>query len=182
MWDGNIQVCGFFLPVSYEHNGFSKGIFSDYDWKCNCFGHYLLVFLSNDICDKYYDDIACDFTKWNIGRRYCNIYLTGSGRFDWKSVSVFGDGENCFWICIRILCLLCKGKVEGVQKKGYGIFLIIIANVNIWVLVGNLTISIHAEGDLVKIWSGIITFMLLLVDMIALKLYLIYQEKVEEKV
>lgn len=90
-------------------------------------------------------------------------------------------GKIVFWICIRILCLLCKGKVEGVQKKGYGIFLIIIANVNIWVLIGNLTISIHAEGDLVKIWSGIITFMLLLVDMIALKLYLIYQEKVEEK-
>ena len=90
-------------------------------------------------------------------------------------------GKIVFWICIRILCLLCKGKVEGVQKKGYGIFLIIIANVNIWVLVGNLTLSIHAEGDLVKIWSGIITFMLLLVDMIALKLYLIYQEKVEEK-
>ena len=36
-------------------------------------------------------------------------------------------GKIVFWICIRILCLLCKGKVEGVQKKGYGIFLIIIA-------------------------------------------------------
>ena len=101
----------FFLPVSYEHNGFSKGIFSDYDWKCNCFGHYLLVFLSNDICDKYYDDIACDFTKWNIGRRYCNIYLTGSGRFDWKSVSVFGDGENCFLD-------LHSDFVPAMQRKG----------------------------------------------------------------
>lgn len=55
--------------------------------------------------------IACDFTKWNIGRRYCNIYLTGSGRFDWKSVSVFGDGENCFLD-------LHSDFVPAMQRKG----------------------------------------------------------------
>ena len=72
-------------------------------------------------------------------------------------------------------------KIEGARKRGYGIFLTITATINIGVLVGTVTVAQESSDDIVKIWSEVVMFILLLVDVITFKLYVIYQEKVEEK-
>ena len=86
-----------------------------------------------------------------------------------------------FWIAIRVLAALYNGKIEGARKRGYGIFLTITATINIGVLVGTVTVAQESSDDIVKIWSEVVMFILLLVDVITFKLYVIYQEKVEEK-
>ena len=84
-----------------------------------------------------------------------------------------------FWMIIRVLAFLYKGKVEKSQRKIYGIILSesVIANAVFLAATIELT-EIRADS---MIWAAVFVFVLLLFDIVMFKVYVMYQEQNQMK-
>ena len=84
-----------------------------------------------------------------------------------------------FWCIIRILSILYKGKIETVRKKSYGIFLTVAVVANSSSLLGILKVTEETSGGMLQTLFIFIAFVLLISDISAFKLYVMYQEQSE---
>ena len=84
-----------------------------------------------------------------------------------------------FWCIIRILSILYKGKIETVRKKSYGIFLTVAVVANSSLLLGILKVTEETSGGMLQKLFIFIAFVLLISDISAFKLYVMYQEQSE---
>lgn len=84
-----------------------------------------------------------------------------------------------FWCMIRILSILYKGKIETVRKKSYGIFLTVAVVANSSSLLGILKVTEETSGGMLQTLFIFIAFVLLISDISAFKLYVMYQEQSE---
>lgn len=102
------------------------------------------------------------------------ILLKGNIDGDMKLYAMMS--KIIFWICVRILSFLSKGKVEVTDKNFYALILTIAAGINIiWVILLLKISERSVDGD---IRSGILllVFVILFLDIIVFKLYILYQE------
>ena len=84
-----------------------------------------------------------------------------------------------FWCIIRILSILYKGKIETVRKKSYGVFLTVAVVANSSSLLGILKVTEETSGGMLQTLFIFIAFVLLISDISAFKLYVMYQEQSE---
>lgn len=84
-----------------------------------------------------------------------------------------------FWCIIRILSILYKGKIETVRKKSYGIFLTVAVVANSSSLLSILKVTEETSGGMLQTLFIFIAFVLLISDISAFKLYVMYQEQSE---
>ena len=84
-----------------------------------------------------------------------------------------------FWCIIRILSILYKGKIETVRKESYGIFLTVAVVTNSSSLLGILKVTEETSGGMLQTLFIFIAFVLLISDISAFKLYVMYQEQSE---
>ena len=84
-----------------------------------------------------------------------------------------------FWCIIRILSILYKGKIETIRKKSYGIFLTVAVVANSSSLLGILKVTEETSGGMLQTLFIFIAFVLLISDISAFKLYVMYQEQSE---
>ena len=96
------------------------------------------------------------------------ILLKGNIDGDMKLYAMMS--KIIFWICVRILSFLSKGKVEVTDKNFYALILTIAAGINIiWVILLLKISERSVDGD---IRSGILllVFVILFLDIIVFKL------------
>ena len=86
-----------------------------------------------------------------------------------------------FWMIVRVLALLYKGKVEKSQRKIYGIILSgsVIANA-VFLAATIELIEIRADS-MIRAWAAVFVFVLLLFDIVMFKVYVMYQEQNQMK-
>lgn len=84
-----------------------------------------------------------------------------------------------FWCIIRILSILYKGKIETVRKKSYGIFLTVAVVANSSSLLSILKVTEETSGGMLQTLFIFIAFVLLISDISAFKLDVMYQEQSE---
>lgn len=82
-----------------------------------------------------------------------------------------------FWMIVRVLALLYKGKVEKSQRKIYGIILSgsVIANA-VFLAATIELIEIRADS-MIRAWAAVFVFVLLFFDIVMFKVYVMYQEQ-----
>ena len=88
-----------------------------------------------------------------------------------------------FWLCVRLLSMMQKGKMERIQWKKYGVLLAITASCNIGIVMIIYNISVRSTDEIVRSGSLIFTFLLLILDIVSFRLYTMYEEnrKIEEQ-
>lgn len=86
-----------------------------------------------------------------------------------------------FWMIVRVLALLYKGKVEKSQRKIYGIILSgsVIANA-VFLAATIELIEIRADS-MIRAWAAVFVFVLLFFDIVMFKVYVMYQEQNQMK-
>lgn len=82
-----------------------------------------------------------------------------------------------FWICVRILSLLYKGKVESSEVGANGILFAIAFGCNIIWSIIILNIAEKTEDSMMKNGTLILVFVILVFDIIIFRLYTLYQER-----
>ena len=80
-----------------------------------------------------------------------------------------------FWMIVRVLALLYKGKVEKSQRKIYGIILSgsVIANA-VFLAATIELIEIRADS-MIRAWAAVFVFVLLFFDIVMFKVYVMYE-------
>ena len=86
-----------------------------------------------------------------------------------------------FWMIVRVLALLYKGKVEKSHRKIYGIILSgsVIANA-VFLAATIELIEIRADS-MIRAWAAVFVFVLLFFDIVMFKVYVMYQEQNQMK-
>lgn len=102
------------------------------------------------------------------------------------AISLSGIAEGLiakiiFWMIVRVLALLYKGKVEKSQRKIYGIILSgsVIANA-VFLAATIELIEIRADS-MIRAWAAVFVFVLLFFDIVMFKVYVMYQEQNQMK-
>lgn len=81
-----------------------------------------------------------------------------------------------FWICVRILGVLYKGKLDTIKDSKYGFMVVATTSCNIVLIAMIFGIANRNTDDLIKSWLLIFTFLFLLFDIVIFKLYVMNQE------
>lgn len=171
------MVVLFFLPYDcYEKNGW---IFREYIRKSNCLKYYLLVCVSGNFCNKGNDDfLAISLSAISEGI-VAAILIIIKGNINGNTMLYSIISKIIFWCIIRILSILYKGKIETVRKKSYGVFLTVAVVANSSSLLGILKVTEETSGGMLQTLFIFIAFVLLISDISAFKLYVMYQEQSE---
>ena len=82
-----------------------------------------------------------------------------------------------FWLCVRILCLMKKGRIEQVQRKRYVWLLAIAVGSNMLCMMVIYNIALRSTDEVIRSSLLIFTFLILVSDIVSFKLYAMYQEK-----
>ena len=82
-----------------------------------------------------------------------------------------------FWLCVRILCLMKKERIEQVQRKRYVWLLTIATGSNMLCMMVIYNIALRSTDEVIRSSLLIFTFLILVSDIVFFKLYTMYQEK-----
>lgn len=86
-----------------------------------------------------------------------------------------------FWMIIRVLAFLYKGKVEKSQRKIYGIILSGSVIANAVFLAATIELTEIRADSMIRAWAAVFVFVLLLFDIVMFKVYVMYQEQNQMK-
>ena len=86
-----------------------------------------------------------------------------------------------FWMIIRVLAFLYKGKVEKSQRKIYGIILSGSVIANAAFLAATIELTEIRADSMIRAWAAVFVFVLLLFDIVMFKVYVMYQEQNQMK-
>lgn len=86
-----------------------------------------------------------------------------------------------FWMIIRVLAFLYKGKVEKSQRKIYGIILSESVIANAVFLAATIELTEIRADSMIRAWAAVFVFVLLLFDIVMFKVYVMYQEQNQMK-
>lgn len=81
-----------------------------------------------------------------------------------------------FWICVRILGVLYKGKLDAIKDSKYAFMVVVTTSCNIILIAMIFGITNRTTDGLIKTWLLVFTFLLLLFDIVIFKLYIMNQE------
>lgn len=81
-----------------------------------------------------------------------------------------------FWICVRILGALYKGKLDAIKDRKYDFMVVATTSCNIVLIAMIFEIANRTTDDLIKTWLLMFTFLLLMFDIVIFKLYVMNQE------
>lgn len=178
------ELCGYVVVlfyISHDNHEYVKWIRRKFCWKCNSFKYcFWFSYQSSFAINAMMTFVAISLSGIAEGLiAIAVIMITGSINGNIRIYALIA--KIIFWMIVRVLALLYKGKVEKSQRKIYGIILSGSVIANAVFLAATIELTEIRADSMIRAWAAVFVFVLLLFDIVMFKVYVMYQEQNQMK-